>query len=229
MAANIKAYQIYYNEQTLSRLNPLLLPYNNSYQAGQPPRPCLENRVIAELVTEQKHLNCDYFGVFAWSFEQKNPIKFQSIWPRITGEYDVYSFYGLHTQPNIWQVAERWHPGIMEMGQHIFKKIGRLDINVKKLITPTIYQNAFLARPEIVEEYVKEWLNPFMECLLNKDDEWLYDRVNQDTKYKKGKFNKTLMERVMGRPYYTFHTFLCERLFSTFLSFNPQYKLKHLT
>ncbi len=224
MAPKIKIYQIYFDEKSKARIDPLTIPYDNSNTDTI--KPCLENHVIRSLVEHRQHLDCDYFGVLSWAFENKNPLKIKYIYDLVDGSFDVYSFYGLHTSDNVWKVAERWHKGIIDMAQHVFNKLN-MDVNVKTIVTPTVYQNAFLTTPIIYERYVNEMLIPFMDMLLS--DKEIQARVNSDTRYKHGEFNKSKMEKVTGKPHYTFHTFICERLFSTFLAMNPYYKIKHLS
>jgi hypothetical protein len=218
----IKAYQIYYDHAQEGSLNPLLIPYYN------PPvfSLCLENHVISELILTDAHKDCDYFGVFSWKFEKKHGRTLARVLPLVDDpSVDVYSFFSIHTKPNMWSVAERWHKGVVELAQEIFNRIGKPEIAEKltRIQTPTVYQNAFLARPELYEQYVKDWLVPFMETMKADD---LRERLFIDSKYKTDVKKAQLMS-VFGVPYYPLHPFLCERLFSTFLS-QTNYKVKHI-
>lgn len=233
---NIKLYQIYFDEYTKSKVHPLCIPYDNSLYPGKPLQPCFENHVIKDLFTTN-YFTCDYIGVLSWQFEKKCNIRIPDVIRLIDedqGNHDVYTFFRLSSQRFLWRAAENWHKGINEIADHIFNKMG-YSIPVRDISssiidrkTNIVYGNHFITRPEIYKKYATEFLIPAMAIMEDVEDKWLQDRLNANSGYKK----KTLIERLLavtGFPHYTLHTFICERLFSTWLSLhgNP-YSLKHL-
>lgn len=217
----IKGYQVYYDHAQENFLNRKLIPYFNPVVYS----PCLENHVISELILTDQHQDCDYFGVLSWKFEKKHARSLTKLIEQVETDQekiDVYTFFQLHTKPNVWQVAEKWHPGITEIAREIFKRMGKAQ-DFDTVRTPAVYQNAFLTRPEIYEDYVKNWLVPFMEILKHED---IKARCDIDTRYKSEK-SKDRLKTIFGFPYYTLHPFLCERLFSTYLAYT-NYKVKHI-
>lgn len=224
----LKGIQVYYRHEQENKLHPRLIPYFNPTIYS----PCLENHVISELILQDEHKDCDYFGVFSWKFEKKHARSLTRLMEEVENDKDnadVYSFFSLHTKPNLWIVAEKWHKGITEVSKEIFVKAGMEEVamELETIKMPSIYQNAFFTRPEIYETYVKEWLVPVMKVMMDRQDKDIQDKLNIDTGYK-SESRKEHLKQTFGFPYYTLHPFICERLFSTFLSYT-NYKVKHLS
>lgn len=223
----LKGIQIYYDYSQEGKLNPTLIPYFNQPMYA----PCLENHVISEQILLGNHKDCDYFGVFSWKFEKKHARSLTKLMNEVANDkdnIDVYSFFSIHTKPNLWVVAEKWHAGILEAAKHIFRKtnLGHVADDLEKIRMSSIYQNAFFARPDIYEDYVKTWLVPLMEAMLDPKDTGLQKMLNVDTRYK-SELNKGHLKTTFGVPYYTLHPFICERFFSTYLSYT-NFKIKHI-
>lgn len=232
---NIRLYQIFFDSYTHSKTSGLCIPYDNTWYAGKPLQPAFENHIIYDLIYKNAHENCDYFGVLSWQFEKKCNITIQHALNLISqdnGQHDVYTFFSLHTQQFLWRSAENWHKGITEIANHIFTRMG-YQVSVRDISssiidrkTNTVYGNHFIARPEVYDRYVREFLKPTLDIMTDPTDEWLQERINRDSGYKKKVKN---IECMTGKPYYTLHTFVCERLFSTWLSINSNpYRLKHI-
>lgn len=224
---NILGYHIYYGEEQKKFLHPELRAYYNEPKYN----PCLENEVIADLIKYGVHKDCDYFGVISWRFEKKHGRSISSILNTIKegkDRADVYSFFSLHTKPNLWLVAERWHTGIIEVAKEIFEKAGMKNVadDLEKIKMSSIYQNAHFTRPDIYEKYVNEWLVPIMSVMMDEGNESIQRKLNVDTRYKSDK-RKDHLQKIFGFPFYTLHPFVLERLFSTFLAYQ-NYKVIHI-
>lgn len=111
---------------------------------------------------------------------------------------------------NVWEQGETWHPGLMNMANRLLAGSG-FDIDVKKIVHQTSaelsFSNFWVGSPEFWELYVGGFLDPIAKFIESGVDENLNNEINQNT-------------------YHTsdcgFIPFIVERLFSTFLSFNPQ-------
>lgn len=165
------------------------------------------------------HEGTDRFGILSWAFEKKNKMLLADLKPSY--DEDVIYPVSINNIKEMWGFAECEHPGIQRLGCMLFEKMG------KKLDTVTqyehvIYENSHLCRPHVFDHYVREWLNPVLDILLRKDDREFTRLLHEDSKYMPHKrpYNKI---ELFGVPYYPFHAFLCERLFSAFLHENPQY------
>ena len=223
---NVQVYQILYDASHQQHLSTSTTWYDNSDATNQP---CLENHVIADLIRSGDHLQADYFGVLSWAFERKRAVRIDKLLPLVDGSVDVYAFDNMHKQPNVWTKAETWHKGIIGAAREAFFEMGRADVATQfdKVITPNIYSNAFIARREVYEDYVTNWLIPFMTVLERIESAQTECKSYTALKQKQGVTTEHL-QRVTGYPYYTLMPFICERLFSTYLAFNPHITIKHI-
>lgn len=226
----MKLYQVYYNEETRSRIHPESIPYDNTLYHGKPLQPAFENHIICDLVEEGAHLHTDYFGVFSWAFEYKLGKNLNRVREQVQGD-DIYSFFSKSNQPYIWRQANLWHKGMLEIGQLLMEKMGvktnlyNLSVRTGERKTCTVYGNYFLAKPEIYERYVNEFLRPAMNIMLG--DPEMIAKLSVNSGYKKNRDLSWLVD-VTGFPYYPMHTFVCERLFSTWLVLEGKYKVTHI-
>lgn len=219
-----KIYQIYYDEQTKKNCLEGFEPYYNEKCSE-----FFENDVILKLVTEGKHKGSEYFGIFSHSFQHKI-----HIWPEIIfrmineDEKDVYSFFANMNTNNIFLKGDQWHDNFSFVCKKILEKIGyRVDIADPNYKTRCIvYQNHFVAKAEIYEDYVKTVLGPAIE-IMNTDEE-VRAILWKDAKYHKASKMKNRLKEQIGIDYYPYHPFVCERLFSFYMDMNPQITFKHL-
>lgn len=115
--------------------------------------------------------------------------------------------------------AENWHKGFRETMGLLLESIGqKMPGEVK---TP-IYQNSFMAKLEIYQDYVKNWLSPSMDNTLN--DRKLYELMTMDSKYsnlaKNDAASPEYLQEKIGMPYYPMAPFILERLFSIYCNNN---------
>jgi hypothetical protein len=227
MASKTIIHQIYFDDQSKKYLKDFAVPYNNSWHEGKAKQPAFENHIISELIKQDAHKQSNYFGVFSWQFETKNSYWLKNLFDDIEKfpNYDTYTFYKAHTQPNVWRVAEGWHQGIIETSQHIFNRFN--GVKITAMNTPTIYQNAHVTKSDIYQDYVETWLDPLMEIMADLEDIWLQEKLFIDTKYKSYRLDTKNLHNVTGVPYYPMHSFICERFFSTYCAVK-KIKIKHL-
>lgn len=179
-----------------------------------------ENSVIKDLVlasTDEK------IGVCSWKLKEKR--KYNILRPRemsqevLETEYDVLCFTGNSKNHRMLAAAENWHPGFRKTMQVILDMIGqKMPGEVK---TP-IYQNSFMAKLGIYQDYVKNWLAPVMEGTLK--DQMVYKLMTVDSKYsqlaKKDAASPEYLQEKIGMPYYPIAPFILERLFSIYCNNN---------
>lgn len=230
----IKIAQIFYDEKTKHMANASIL------FDGSKCDKYLENYTIARQITglNPKLTTGEYIGILSARFEEKflwkqsaNTIA-KAIYAIEEDGYaaDVYSFFGSHTVRNIWMQADRWQPGIVSIAKRLFSlfeiKTGIEVGSVTQLETPVILQNAFIAKREVYFDYVNSWLVPLIE-IMEKDEE-LRVMLMQDANYKDAKLSATKCKPVFGVDHYTFHPFVCERFFATYMAINSDLTLKHI-
>lgn len=201
--------------------------------------PYLENEVISK-INYKMAMHAKYIGVLSARFEEKRrwrqtPLK--SI-PQILDfiendpeDIDVYSFFGSNTARNIWIKAEQWQPGILKIAQLLFEEFEQVFNykvgDITKLDTPIIYQNAFIAKSSVYLDYVQNFLNPLI--VIMERNKQIKDLLMKDARYTEPKLSREKMIETFGVPYYTFHAFVCERFFSTYMALNKDiFSIKHI-
>jgi len=242
----IKIYQIYYSPQQYGLIQQRFVPYYNP-RANR----YLENQVMLDCYQNGCYKDCDYFGVTSWRFGDKTRKSLDDISKFITrdgGRKDAYGFFISEDRVqqhflrhNMWRHAtDKWHPSLfIEIGQKIFDAL-KLGVNILDLRMPIIYSNYWIARPEIFQRYVSELLLPAIRvmeedpairrlCYKNSSYHTLFKRPDIRKATKRSK-PISLMQRMrlFGRPYFTYHPFICERLFSSWLAMNRKVRFKHI-
>lgn len=202
-------YQVYFKEEQRGILEPQFTPYNNEGKLT----PYYENSVISELVKQESDPD-EYFGVLSWNLRNKiermknYPFPFKNISP------DSYSFNWLveqiernedviflmeHNPHSPVHTANWIHPNFHYHWNNIMSCLG-IDWNQSVQWYDVIYCNFFIAKHHIYKRYVDELLDPAMKIMDTMPE------LNEDAKYPMG-------------PGYTYHPFICERLFSYWYNF----------
>jgi hypothetical protein len=188
--------------------------------------------VIIKLINDGRHLGNEYFGVLSGNFKNKMVTLREG--KKITPEYiiqrldtDVVSFFQRHKNKNVVNKAEIHHPGFKRAMQNIIKAIG-FDVDLNENTRFTVYQNHFIARSGIYQQYVKELLEPAVNEMKNENNKELQNIIWQESRYHKKNTMTDKLKKELGVPYYPYHTFICERLFSLFLNKYPLITCKHL-
>jgi hypothetical protein len=213
-------YQIYWDEKQLERLFPFATPYKNDTLT-----PFFENSVIAHLIPCSAHTK---IAVCSWNLMNKMrtniPPYRQLTQELLESDFDVLSFTKNSPGHGMLTIADTWHPNFTDILRVIMTHLG---FKLPKEVKYPIYQNAFCARTEIYQQYVKEMLIPAMEVMEN--DMVIRELCWMDSGYYKLRNIPEFAQRVkqfLGTDYCPLHTFLCERFFSVWLNdkkFNVQY------
>jgi len=207
-----KLIQIYYKDEQKAACYPFSdLYFNDSLTIF------FENSPIKKLVMETE---ADKIGVCSWKLREK--FRMNVCRPRelteevINTDYDVLSFTCNTKYHKMLGAADIWHKGFRTSLTKIMDSIGqRCPGEVKQ----PIYQNAFMAKREIYQDYVKNWLSPAMDVMIN--DPEINKMVTVDSNYsnlaKKDAADANYLKEKIGMPYYPLAPFLLERLFSIYV------------
>ncbi len=216
--------QIYYKDEQKDRLLEGAIPYYNPKATKY-----LENTVLKALYLEKDHKGEDYYGVLSWKFSEKAHCNSMGYIKAMIEDdpAEIYAFnknvrLGIRTgaTKSVWHHATRmWHPYFSEIGNMLMKKIG-LDIDVDKLDTPIVYYNYWIATPKLIDDFMTSLFIPCIEAMEDTGDQKLQNLLYLDAKYKNKAETQLSPEgclEVFGRPYYTYHPFIAERLICTYL------------
>lgn len=103
--------------------------------------------------------------------------------------------------------AEFFHSGFKNIWVQLMKKI-LPDLSEKDVWNdeiPMFYNNYWFAKPKVILEY-REFLKKAVDALEEIPEVYL------DSGYSVGNTPKEALEKITGKPYYTFHSFVLERL-----------------
>lgn len=205
-------YQIYYADGQWEKLYSFSIPYKNEGLTI-----FFENEPISKLVMQTK---ADKIGVTSWKLREK--MRTNVCRPRelteevINTDYDVLSFTCNTKYHKMLAAAEVWHKGFRPALEKVCEAIGQ---KCPGEVRSPIYQNAFMARTVIYQDYVKNWLNPAMEAMTN--DPVLNTMVTVDSGYtqlaKKDAADSERLMQLIGMPFYPLAPFILERLFSIYV------------
>lgn len=222
MAEPVDFYQICYKPEHESECYPFSKRYFNDSLTE-----FFENTVIKTLVTASE---ADKIAVCSWKLRQK--MRWNVRRPReltldvLKSDFQVLSFTGNTQYHQMLNAAEAWHPGFKLIMGKILKNLGDpMPLEIKK----PIYQNHFCATRQVYQQYVFEYLSPAM-ILMNNDPE-LRELCWRDSNYsnlaKKDAATPEFLKEKIGVPYYPYHPFILERLFSVFCH-NRKIKVEYL-
>lgn len=207
-----KLIQIYYKDEQKAACYPFSeLYFNDSLTIF------FENTPISKLVMETK---AEKVGVCSWKLREK--MRTNVCRPReltedvINTDYEVLSFTCNTKYHKMLAAAEIWHKGFRPALEKVCESIGQ---KCPGEVRSPIYQNAFMARTEIYQDYVKNWLNPAMEAMTN--DPELNAMVKTDSNYsnlnKRDAASPERLQELIGMPFYPLAPFILERLFSIYV------------
>ncbi len=212
--------QIYWSNEQLLNLYPFATPYKNEILT-----PFFENAVIAHLVPLSTK---DKIGICSPNLRQKIgggiPLREPFTEKSIEGDYEVLSL--CRRQPDmkmLWRL-DHWHPGSLAILLKIWHKIGKSAPNEPK---NPIFQNHFIAKTSIYQDYVSDFLIPAMKVM--EEDEEIRNLCWQDSNYYKLKLDSSQyshewrlrVKKFLGVDYVPLHTFILERCFSCWINTRP--------
>lgn len=209
----MKVFQIYYKQEQTQFLVPEFTPVFN--------KKCtlfFENQVILDLMNDQLHWQTDYFGVVSHSFKKKVESGFNlSDFGNFVGlnKPDVAVFVN-YEECNPIDQADVWHPGFK---QHFTKLIKKIGYEYTDSVYKPIHSNFFIARPELYEKYVMNWLLPAMYATEDMPE------LLEPCEYPGHPF-PDFLKKDLGVDHWMWHPFLLERLFGYFCQ-HHQLNVKH--
>jgi len=207
---NIKKQKKEYNIFSIKYLDSQLVEYKpvlNKINSTEQKSYFFEYNPMIDIV--KKTETNEYVGIFSHKFPYKTGFYKKILFEILDKEKsDIIIF--CKPIKNYLDFTEKCHPGF----QKIFKKLcDKLDLQIRDKHIPTIYSNFFVAKGNIYREYIK-----ILEkaCNIMEEDEEIKKLCWQDANYKVSLSSEELF-KYTGLKYYTFHTFILERLFSVWL------------
>lgn len=205
---------IYHEQQRLAE--PRFLPLNHSDNSFSSWR---EFRILVDFYRANRHLEARRTGIFSPKFGLKSKITANAFLDFCSenatadvcfvNPFPQWRYFAL----NVWMQGESYHPGLIENAQNLLDAVGLpMAIGAVGRQGPAkmAYSNFWIASPAFWTQYVGGVLDPIARFLEKNPQH----------------------PAALGVMSTTYHTdqapllpFITERLFSTFLSFTPEFKV----
>lgn len=220
--SNIKMHILYHDDRSLDickymeKYNWVNLTYIKSTIY-------FESNFILELKQRANEWkNLDFIGIMTYGFKQKYC------------NYDIQHIANLHSDCDVITLnnypmlplvkhGEFCHPNFVKIWTNLLSLLGYNDTQILNQSIPVFINNYWLAKPAVLIEYIL-----FFEKVINIFEtnttikEWLYE----DAKYVTGTVPLDKLIEISGKPYYTHHAFVLERL-PCFFFWVKGYKIYH--
>lgn len=228
--------QIYYDDIQKEEIYPFAQPYKNYGLT-----PFFENSVIAELVPAS---NADLIGVCSWALKRKRQVGPTPIVLKgdtslteekiLSTDFDVAVLTPRSGSHQMLHMATQWHGDIWAKGfagikMFLFRELG---IKVPDELKHPVYENHFIAKKGIYQDYVNNFLVPVMEFM--KDEIYMFGNRSAFllpsgyTKRKRAKpEEQQRIKQMLGFDDWPIAPFLLERLFSIYIN-DKGYKIVNL-
>ncbi len=202
----MKIFQIHYKEEQKSKLENSFIPYFNSSETG---KKWFEYFVFLDEFKNKKNWDEKLVGFFSWKFGLKTGIngdEFMKFIQTNPGN-DVYFINPFYIESLMyksqWEGAMYHHPGIMELTEYIFEKIGydKKVLHQVQDLDVQLYANYWIGNEKFWNKYIN-YTKPIYEFIETNQEKWFQDKI----------MNRA--DNEIDAPYIPF---IMERLFSLIL------------
>lgn len=205
---NIKIFQTYYKEAQKPRLDPSFIPLDNTSN----PKPLwTEYWLFLNHYRSGEYRLSEYSGILSWKFNEKTRITGKEFFRYIESNPDQEVYFinpypnEVYSRKNIWHHGELFHPGLIEMTQYIFEKIG-YDIDIEIIRNDegnTLFCNYWVGS--------KDFWNKYMSFTLP-----IFNYINNELSEEKKAQIYSHADKSRGKNA-AYFSFIFERLFTTLL------------
>jgi hypothetical protein len=193
--------------------------YNNSHIRTKEQKSYLfEYNPIIDIVDNLPE-GVEYLGVFSWKFPIKTGFS-KNILYKSLSHYKHKEYDFLNLSKSYWKNTSEYlhfsyknHPKLQELLKKLLVHLGK-DVHPDR--DNYTYSNFFLMKTDLWKDYIENWVKPAIEFMDN-DPEYFEDAI-----YTTGLSSEKLKE-LTGLDYYTYHTFVLERLILFYVT-NKQLK-----
>jgi hypothetical protein len=154
-------------------------------------------------------INKKFVGILTYNSYKKIKLFNVEMLAEKYSNYDIIPFNNYYKIPLLIN-SEYNHPSFINIWEQLLLSLN-YDINdILSLKIPVFYNNYWMAKPEWIKKYIAFYKNVVYIMENNNNIKYL---LYQNSKYK-GKLLEypEILIKICGRPYYTFHPFIIERL-----------------
>ena len=167
--SKIAINQIYYREDQLPHLDKDFIPYNNLENL----KPHLCEWYIWDKEYENSKQQHEYWGHISWKFGEKTGLTGKQFkdWIEANTGYDLYfvnpCIVNEAVFTNSWIQGDNCHPGISDIANSFYNRIGYKDMNVKSYILDhnrTMYANYLVGNDNFWSKFLEFTRKLFTEA-----------------------------------------------------------------
>lgn len=209
---SIRVYSIVHRPNQVSEY----IRYDNSHIKTPGQKSYLfEYNPIIDII-DNHHIEEEYLGIFSHKFHAKTGILKKKLYHYMnnTNGFDFYGFSKYNEILYCFSSNDYFHKGLNDI---LYPLCQDLDLPTNN-VTDHIYENFFITKVETYREYVNSIIKPAIELLETKYKDLSWRDAGHTP-------NKNLYTDT-GLKYYTFHTFVLERLINFYLKKN-NFTYKH--
>lgn len=208
MDKKLDFYQIYYKDEQLTELYDFAIPYRNEVLTNY-----FENSVIADLVPKS---TAELISVCSWRLKQKRgqgsselilknrELTYESI---VSREFDIAILTPRSPGHHIMNMASNWHGKAWDDGINELRKFIKVP---DEIIGNAIYENHFIAKREIYQDYVQSCLRP---CMAFMEGNRIFLEGSGYRNKKRDKEEVRMVTDKLGMQDWPISPFVLERLF----------------
>ncbi len=205
-------HQIYFQDEQKDKLYPFATPYKNETFSL-----LFENDVIARLVPES---TADLISVCSWRLAQKRGEGAAESILKRNGSFNLTEEKILSSDFDIAILTPRNHKDIVEKlilwhGPVAREALDVLNtfIRIPNIVEHAIYENHFIARKEIYQDYVKNCLAPAIQFMSDISRNSIFMQDSGYIQKKKDPKEVEAYQKASGRKDWPIAPFILERLF----------------
>ena len=159
--------------------------------------------IVSKITNEE-----EYLGVFSWKFSTKTGFT-KSILYKSLNHYNYKEYDFINLSKSYWRNTSEYlnfsykhHPKLEKLLKKVLVHLGK-DIKGDK--NNYTYSNFFMMKGVQWKDYVENWVKPALEFMEN--DQEYFENAIYTTELSSEK-----LKELTGLDYYTYHTFVLERL-----------------
>ena len=211
---NYKIFQICFEKDQIERVDPLFTPFDNTENLHPELR---EYQSFKRIYEEDRAKGLDAFGVFGPRWQEKLRFSAETITNAIDNNpgYHVYVFNHARVVDalthNVWEHGEVFHKGIQRVTESALKAAGYDTKVLNEVMGSNVcYSSYFVAKKVFWRDYLD-----FLDDMKSRFE----DLTGEDARIYRSSANYSRDKELTMFP------FIVERLFSTFLHLNKEYKV----
>lgn len=152
--------------------------------------------------------DADFVGTLSWKAFKKVLLDDVNAVIEAAGENPFVPFF-LY-RGNALAQATHAHPLFSRIWVRVLSRLGYPGHQIMSRTIPLVQCNYWMAKPELMRMYI-DFAKKLKQRMDTPNDSGLRALLYSDSQYR-GQLSKERLTEIFGKPYYTYHPFVCERM-----------------